>query len=65
MGKQVIPGVSSGRGVLGKVVGAAVMLALLGLIVKSPTDAAALVKGLLDWFMAAVDGLSTFFRGLL
>lgn len=49
-------------GVLGKVIGAAILLGLLVLVVKHPSDAADWTKALGDWVGGAIDGIAAFFR---
>lgn len=58
MAKQTIPGFQTSGGVLRKVIGTAVVLALLVIVVKHPADAANWVKTAVGW----LDGLVTFFQ---
>lgn len=64
MAKNAIPGLKTGGGMLTKVVGAAVLIALLVLIVKYPGDAATWLKAGFGFASNAIDGLVTFFRSL-
>ncbi|MGI8309415.1 hypothetical protein [Saccharopolyspora hattusasensis] len=65
MAKQTFPGINTGGGVLKKVLAAAVVFALLGLILNDPAGAATLIKGLFDLFGELVNALSVLFKGLL
>lgn len=58
MAKQTLPGFQAGGGTLRKVVGTAVVLALLVIVVKHPADAANWVKTAVGW----LDGLVSFIR---
>jgi hypothetical protein len=49
MAKNAIPGLKTGGGVMSKVVGAAVVLAILVTVVKHPSDAADFVKTIFGW----------------
>jgi hypothetical protein len=65
MAKNVIPGVTTGGGMLSKVIGTAVVLAVLVIVVKHPTDAASFAKALVGGVGAVIDGLVSFFRSLM
>lgn len=65
MAKQAIPGLQTGGGIMPKLIGWAVTIAVLVLIVKHPADAAVWVKGAFELFMALVGGLALFFQGLM
>lgn len=58
MAKQTFPGFKTGGGVLRKVIGTAVVLAVLVIVVKHPADAANWVKTAVGW----LDGLVSFIR---
>jgi hypothetical protein len=60
MAKNVIPGMKTGGGVMSKVVGTAVLLAILVIVVKHPSDAANFVKTVFGW----IDQIATFFMRL-
>lgn len=60
MAKNVIPGMKTGGGVMSKVVGTAVVLAILVIVVKHPSDAAEFVKTVFGW----IDQIATFLREL-
>ncbi|TDQ04805.1 hypothetical protein [Labedaea rhizosphaerae] len=60
MAKNAIPGFKTGGGVLSKVVGTAVVLAVLVIVVKHPSDAADFVKTVFGW----IDQIATFLREL-
>jgi hypothetical protein len=54
--------VPTGGGVLPKLIGIAVTLALLVFVVKHPADAASGLKALIDAVGGIVDGIATFFQ---
>lgn len=60
MAKNAIPGMKTGGGVMSKVVGTAVVLAVLVIVVKHPSDAADFVKTVFGW----IDQIATFLREL-
>jgi hypothetical protein len=60
MAKNSIPGLKTGGGVISKMVGAAVILAILVIVVKHPSDAADFVKTVFGW----IDQIATFLREL-
>jgi hypothetical protein len=64
MARNVIPGVKTGGGVLSKVIGTAVVLAILVMVVKHPADSAAFARTLFSGAGAVIDGLVSFFRSL-
>jgi hypothetical protein len=59
MAKNMLP-MSSGSGVLGKIVGTVVVLGVLAFVVKHPSDAAHLLTMLLGLLGNAVEGFATF-----
>lgn len=59
MGKQAFP-VSGQRSFLGRLVSVVVVLGLIAWFIKSPTEAAATVTAVWNWFMGAVEAVSTF-----
>lgn len=65
MARNVIPGLKTGGGVLSKVIGTAVVLAILVIVVKHPTDAASFAKTLFSVLGAIIDGFVNFFRSLM
>jgi hypothetical protein len=62
MTKNAFPGMKTGSSLLKKVVSTAVVLALLTLIIKHPSDAATWVKSSFGLVGEVVDGIVTFFR---
>lgn len=60
MAKNAFPGMKTGGGVMSKVVGTLVLIAVLVTVVKYPADAASWVRGL----GTVIDGLVTFIRAL-
>ncbi|MGH3564461.1 MAG: hypothetical protein ACRDRH_00195 [Pseudonocardia sp.] len=60
MAKSEIPGMKAGSGAMSKVVGTAVVLAILVIVVKHPSDAADFVKTVFGW----IDQIATFLREL-
>lgn len=65
MARNVIPGMRTGGGVMPKVIGGVVVLAILVIVVKHPTDAASFTKTLFSGLGAVIDGLVSFFRSLM
>jgi len=65
MARNVIPGMKTGSGMMSKVIGIAVVLAILVIVVKHPTDAASFAKTLFSGLGAVVDGFVSFFRSLM
>ncbi|GAA4866723.1 hypothetical protein [Saccharopolyspora rosea] len=67
MGKSQFPFPmpKAGSGLLSKVLGGLVLLAVLALVVKHPTDAAEFARNASTALAGAVDGLTTFLRGVL
>jgi hypothetical protein len=62
MAKQTFPGIKTSGGLLRKVVGVLVMLAVLAFIVKRPSDAADWLKAMIDGGEGVVDSVATFFQ---
>ncbi len=60
MARNSIPGINAGGGVMSKVVNTAVVLAILVIVVKHPSDAADFVKTVFGW----IDQIATFLREL-
>ncbi|SFK52759.1 hypothetical protein SAMN05421835_12372 [Amycolatopsis sacchari] len=61
--KNTMVPLSAGRGgVLTKLIGTAVVVALLVIVVKHPADAAAWLKDLIGWGTGIVDGIASFIR---
>lgn len=65
MARNVIPGVRTGGGILSKVIGTAVVLAILVIVVKHPADAANFTKTVFSGLGAVIDGLVSFFRSMM
>jgi hypothetical protein len=65
MARNVIPGVQTGGGVLSKVIGTAVVLAILVIVVKHPAEAASFAKALFAGAGAVIDGFASFLRSLM
>ncbi|MFB9690073.1 hypothetical protein [Amycolatopsis plumensis] len=57
-----IPGLKTSSGVLPKLIGTAIAIALLALVVKYPADAATWAKNLAGMAGDVIDGLVSFFR---
>ncbi|MEV0698623.1 hypothetical protein AB0I53_12000 [Saccharopolyspora sp. NPDC050389] len=55
----------AGGGVLAKLVGVVLVLAVLTMVVKQPAEAAVLVKGIAAGFGAAAEGAAAFLQGVL
>ena len=49
MARNAIPGMKTGGGVMSKLVGTAMVLAILVIVVKHPSDAADFVKTVFGW----------------
>ncbi|RZQ64365.1 hypothetical protein [Amycolatopsis suaedae] len=64
MAKQKIPGLETSRGILSKLIGVAVLIALVVLVVKYPSDAASWAKGIGSTVADGIDGFVAFFRGI-
>lgn len=62
MPKNMMPMAPSGRGLLSKVVGTLVLVAVVMLVVKYPADAAHMGLGAWHLLTTVVSGLVTFFR---
>ncbi|GAB3433593.1 hypothetical protein [Actinophytocola sediminis] len=65
MARNAIPGLQTGRSVMSKMIGFAVVLAILVIVVKHPADAASFAKTLFGGLGAIIDGLVSFFRTLI
>lgn len=50
----------TGSGLLGKIIGGLIALAVLSMVIKYPTEAASWVTSLFHWAGSAIDGISTF-----
>ncbi|QRP47234.1 hypothetical protein [Amycolatopsis sp. FDAARGOS 1241] len=59
---SMIPMPTSGGSVLPKLIGGAVLLALLVVVVKHPADAAHWAKAVIDAGGEVIDGLASFLR---
>ncbi|MEV0065375.1 hypothetical protein [Amycolatopsis sp. NPDC050768] len=64
MAKNSFPGLKTGSSPLAKLISTVVVLALLVLVVKYPSDAASAVHGAASVGSDAIDGVVSFFRGL-
>lgn len=53
---------TAGGKVLPKLIATAVAVALLAIVIKSPTEAAAGAKAVLHWLGGAIDSITTFIR---
>lgn len=62
MAKQTFPGIKAGSGLVPKLVGTLVVVAILAVVVKHPGDAATWVKQVGSWAGEAIDGIAAFFR---
>lgn len=60
MSKNAFPGLKTGGGLMTKVVGTAMVLAILVIVVKHPSDAADFVKTVFGW----IDQIAAFLREL-
>jgi hypothetical protein len=65
MARNSIPGLKTGGGVMSKAIGTAVVLAILVIVVKHPTDAASFAKAVFSGLGTVIDGLVSFFRSLM
>jgi hypothetical protein len=65
MARNVIPGLKTGGSVMSKAIGTAVVLAILVIVVKHPTDAASFMKTIFSGLGAVIDGFVSFFRSLM
>lgn len=61
MARNSFPMTKTGGGMLSKVVGALVTLAILAFVVKHPVDAAHLTSGAFTMLANAIDGFASFF----
>lgn len=64
MAKSMVPMPSGGGGVLSKVIGILIALAVVAVVVKHPSDSAGWVQGLFDLGGDAVDGIASFIHTL-
>ena len=60
--KNSVMPVPTGSSVLPKLIGSAIALALLVVVVRHPSDAADLLKGLIGFGATVVDGIASFIR---
>jgi hypothetical protein len=60
----MLPSIKSGGGVLKKVVGVVVVLAILALVVNHPHDAAGMVNSATEQGGGVIDSVVEFFRDL-
>lgn len=58
--KTVLP--TTGGKVLPKLISSLIVVALLAIVIKHPSDAATWAKGFVSWLEGAVDGIATFFQ---
>lgn len=65
MARNVIPGMKTGMGVMPKLIVTAVVLAIMVIVVKHPTDAADFAKAFFGGVGAVIDGLVSFLRSLM
>jgi hypothetical protein len=65
MAKNSMLPMKTGGGMLGKVIGTVVCLAVVALVVKHPADAAGWVTGGLHVAGSVIDGVSTFLAHVL
>lgn len=63
MAKQMIP-MPGGSSVLPKLIGVAVLIALVVVVVKHPGDSASWVQALFDLGESVVDGIASFLHNL-
>lgn len=64
MAKQTMMPMPSGGSILPKLIGTAVLIALVLVVIKHPGDSAALVKGLFSAGETVVDGIASFLHQL-
>lgn len=64
MAKQTFPGIKTGGGVLPKLIGFGVLLALLVIVVQYPAEAASWVKSAFSLAGDGIDGLVAFIRSI-
>lgn len=64
MAKNSFPSFKTGGGILKKVVIAAVVLAIIVMVLKSPGESAGIVNDARDGGEGVIDSLITFFRSL-
>lgn len=66
MAKNQIPMMpKASGGVLGKVLGIGLVIGVLTLIIKQPTEAAAIANGLKDGLGGAAEAIATFLTGVM
>lgn len=61
---EMMPMPSGGGSVLPKLIGTAVVLALVAMVIKQPAATADWVGGIFNWAIGAVEGISEFFQQL-
>lgn len=64
MSKNEMMPMPSGGSVLPKLIGTAVVLALVAMVIKQPAATADWVTGIFSWAAGAVEGMSKFFSEL-
>jgi hypothetical protein len=65
MARNAIPGLKTGGGILPKMIGTVVVITILVIVVKHPSDAAHFVKTVFSGLGAVIDGVVSFFRALI
>lgn len=65
MARNVIPGMKTGGGIMSKLIGTAVLVAILVIVVKHPSEAAGFAKALFSGAEAVIDGFVNFLRSLM
>lgn len=64
MAKNMLPNMKAGGGLLKKIVGAVIALAILALVINHPHDAAGIVNSATDQSGGVIDSVVEFFRDL-
>jgi hypothetical protein len=64
MAKTTIPGMKTGSGPLSKLIVTAVVIAMLVLVIKYPSDAASFTKSLFSGIGYVIDGIVSFLRAV-
>jgi hypothetical protein len=64
MARNVFPGMKTGGGILSKVIGTAIVMAIIVMVIKHPADSASFAKELFGGAGAVIDGFVSFFRSL-
>ncbi|MFI5611327.1 hypothetical protein [Amycolatopsis sp. NPDC051903] len=64
MAKNSIPQFKTGGGILSKLIGTALVIAVLVLVVKHPGDSGSAVHGAFAFASTAIDGLVDFIRAV-